>query len=356
MPQSTLFPHRPGVAQALIKVVIEIVGASELTCLFLAPLSTLNIELIDVNKKARTGAGFSRNWLEVALSSAALRASFLSTAFSGVDCMTTHSNKLLSLLRGRLRLMDLVTCPNARFLMVAVAVLLMAKSPVPVGSSAEPTSGPDDQAAKRFVEAEELRGQWEEQALRKAIEKYDEAASLWHPTTPGKSAEALQNAGDVYFILSDYKKALTSYERALEISRNAGNQVMALEALNSIGYAYIYLGENKKGLSYAMKVSHDCKRLPLAAAAADTMRRLEAEALNNIGEAYYGLGDLKGSLKVFAQALELYTVAKDRRGLALVQLNLGYSHTDIGDLQEAAENFRQSLSLWQEMDDRRGGP
>lgn len=210
-----------------------------------------------------------------------------------------------------------------------------------------------DQANRALAEAEALRAKWEEATLRQSIQKYEEAASLWQSVSPGKAAEAFKEAGDVYFILSDYKQALQYYERARAIFERIGDSLEELRLLNSIGYSYIYLSENRKALSYARRVRDDCRRLPSSVHDA-TRDSLKAQALNNIGEVYYAQGDLKGSLKMFKQALDLWTSANDRKGLALVHLNLGYSHTDIGNLAEASEQFQQSLALWQEIGDRHG--
>jgi CHAT domain-containing protein len=210
-----------------------------------------------------------------------------------------------------------------------------------------------DQAACALAEAERLRAKWEEEALRQSVQKYEQAASLWLNVSRAKAAVALRSAGDVYFILSDYKQALQYYGRALAIIKETGNRVEELQTLNSIGYAYIYLSENQKALSYARRVREDCRRL--SASINDAARDgLEAQAINNIGEIYYALGDLKGSLKMFKQALDLWTAVNDRRGLALAHLNLGYSYNDIGNLPEASEHYHQSLALWQEIGDRRG--
>lgn len=214
-------------------------------------------------------------------------------------------------------------------------------------------AAPSNQAGSAFAEAEALRAKWEEGALRQSVQKYEQAATLWWNVSPGKASESIRSAGDVYFILSDYKQALQYYDRALALIKETGNRVEELKTLNSIGYVYIYLSENRKALSYATRVREDCRRLPPSVNDA-TRAGLEAQAINNIGEIYYAFGDLKGSLKMFEQALHLWTSANDRRGLALAHLNLGYSYTDMGNLPEASEHYHQSLALWQEIRDRRG--
>jgi CHAT domain-containing protein len=209
-----------------------------------------------------------------------------------------------------------------------------------------------DSAAGAYSEAEQLLSRYEEGALRQAIVKYLEAAAAWGSVDARRAAAALRAAGDINFLLSDYKQALDYYGRALEGSREGRDDAGTLDALNSIGYAYIYLGENRKALSYVTRVRRDC-RGALPRSDEGEVRR-GAQALNNIGEIYYSLSELGKSLQCFSAAVELWTAAGDRRGLALAHLNMGYSYTDSGDLTGAQKNYRRSMELWQEVGDRRG--
>jgi CHAT domain-containing protein len=232
--------------------------------------------------------------------------------------------------------------------------LVQNYSPVAYAEDAATVKAPDDDRATRaFGEAEVLRASWEKEAMLQAVQKYEEAAAASLKLSPGTAAEALREAGDLYFIFSDYQQALAYYNRSLEIIKGTGHQVEELKTLNSIGYAYIYLSENQKALRYATRVSKESKRLP-PSVGDPTRYSLEARAINSIGEIYYAFGDLKGSLKMFTQALDLWGMAQERRGMALAHLNLGYSYTDTGNLQEATGHYHQALALWQEIGDRRG--
>lgn len=209
-----------------------------------------------------------------------------------------------------------------------------------------------DSAAGDFSEAEQLLARYEEGALRQAIVKYIAAAAAWEKIDLRRAAASLRAAGDIYFLLSNYQQALALYDRALERSREGRDDGGTLDALNSIGYAYIYLGENQKALRHVTRVRHDCGGA-LPRGDEDEVRR-GAQALNNIGEIYYSLSELEKSLRCFSDAVDLWTASGDRRGLALAHLNMGYSYTDSGDLTEARKHYRRSMELWQEVGDRRG--
>lgn len=203
--------------------------------------------------------------------------------------------------------------------------------------------------AKSFTEAEELRARWEQQALRDSIEKYKEAASQWNSIAPDKAIVALRSAGDIYFMLSEYSSALKEYQTALSLSRDL---VERLELLNSMGYVYIFLGQNQKALALETKVTQSLPKLP---ASVDYVRKinLQAQAINNIGEIQYGLGDLKASLKYFDDALKLWTTVNTKRGIALAHINFGYSFADTGDLLKASDHYGQSLAIAREIGDLR---
>jgi CHAT domain-containing protein/tetratricopeptide (TPR) repeat protein len=207
----------------------------------------------------------------------------------------------------------------------------------------------DEAGAKSFSEAEELRARWEQDALRQSIKIYKKAAQEWSSVAPDKAVVALRSAGDIHFMFSEYSSALKEYESALGLSRDL---IEKLELFNSIGYVYIFLGQNEKALGLQTTVMRDLNRLP---ASTDHVRKvnLQAQAINNIGEIKYGLGDLKNSLKYFDDALKLWTSVNNQRGMALAHINFGYSYGDSGDLLEASSHYSQSLAISREIGDLR---
>ena len=87
-------------------------------------------------------------------------------------------------------------------------------------------------ATKAFAEAEQLKLALEPSARLAAIFKYTEARRLWESAGEyGKAAEALCNAGNVYFSLSQYREALSQYQASLAIAQGAGNQLVRTHRL-----------------------------------------------------------------------------------------------------------------------------
>jgi len=203
---------------------------------------------------------------------------------------------------------------------------------------------------KLFAEADRLQGEWNKNDLRRAIEQYTQAVTIWGATSQiHEATAALQSIGEIYFVLSEYPTALDYFRRALVKSRVEGDRGGEIEALNNLGYVRVYQGQNLRALPYFRKALAECKAWRLS-----KDRRGEAQALNNMGEVYYSLGDLRRSLSLFNSALELWITASDRKGQALSHLNIGYAYYDMGDTQAASDHYQQSVLLWRAMDERRG--
>jgi len=210
---------------------------------------------------------------------------------------------------------------------------------------ATPRDQKEDAAVWAFAEAERLRAEWEEGSLRRAVEEYAAAATLWNSIGDrAAEAAALNGLGDVHFILNEYDKAEDSFVKALARSRAGGDRRGAAEALNNIGYVHLYRGRNPQALVYFERA--------LRHAGEDG--RVEAQTLNDMGEVYYSLGNLKRALSLFNRALALWQAAADRRGQALAHLNIGYTYYDMGDTRSASDWYEHSLPLWRAVGDRRG--
>lgn len=211
-----------------------------------------------------------------------------------------------------------------------------------------------ERAMKSFATGERLRAEWKEQSLREAIGHYTDATWCWQSIgSRRQAAEALESAGQVQFILSEYSLALRSYEQALSLSRNLNDELGIARAFDGMGYTYIYLGQNQRALICLERArSHLSKLRPLDG---ETERvRMEAELQNSLGEVYYSISDVKKAVDSFSRALSLWNRVGDRKGEALANLNMGYMSQNFGDLKGAQEHYDQSLSFWKAAGDKRG--
>ncbi|HYV10080.1 MAG TPA: CHAT domain-containing tetratricopeptide repeat protein [Pyrinomonadaceae bacterium] len=194
-----------------------------------------------------------------------------------------------------------------------------------------------------------LKLEWREASFKEAIAKYLEVQSKSKALGNYElAAEMAKNAGDVYFLLGDYRSALEQYREAQSLWRLARNGAGEMRALNLVGYVQVYSGQSETGLELALKSLNYYQRSP----SKDV--RFEAEAENCVGEANASLSRLHKAIEHFQRALDLWTAADDKIGQALAKLNLAYSHTDLGELEKAQNLFTESLTLYKREGDKRG--
>lgn len=211
----------------------------------------------------------------------------------------------------------------------------------------------DQESLSELAEqARVLKSQWREASLRSAIAKYREAeAKSQEARNYELAAEMARNAGDVYFLLSEYQNALQQYRAAQAFSQRARNRWAEMRASNLIGYVHVYLGKNQTALDLALAALRHYQNHQSDGREAF---RSKAEAENCAGEAHASLGKLHRSIEHFDRALDLWTDANDKSGQALATLNLAYAYGDSGDIQKAQDLFNRSLSFYQAEGDKRG--
>lgn len=209
-------------------------------------------------------------------------------------------------------------------------------------------------AQQSFARANSMRADWTEKSLRQALVNYDGAAIIWLSSRNLRSAAvASMGAGEVCFILGEYREALKRYKEAAEEARTAGARLEESQALSQVGRLYSYLGDNdkaQKSLVHALSF--------LAESSSDnqirTVKRAYAQALSNLGEINYSKGNLVESSGDFEHALKLSREVGDRRGEARVHLFKGYIAGGIGDPEKGVDEVSQALTLYKAVADKTG--
>src|ERR1041385_3322026 len=73
----------------------------------------------------------------------------------------------------------------------------------------------DNDARQATARAEGLRATGTEAALRKALEDYDKALSIWTSISDfANASKAALESGDIHFLFSEYAEALKRYKNA----------------------------------------------------------------------------------------------------------------------------------------------
>jgi len=208
-------------------------------------------------------------------------------------------------------------------------------------------------AQQAVAQASVLRADWTKNSLRRAIDKYEEAALIWlSMNNLQRAAAATIQAGEVCLILGEYQEALTHYRKAAAQANTAGAVVEESRALSEAGRLYSYLGDNgraERNVLAALKLlAPNSQVLELE------VRKDYAECLNNLGEISYSKGDLLKSSKQFEEALKIFDEIGERTEAARAHLFRGYIAGGLGDSEKAAAEISHSVDLYRAMRNKSG--
>ncbi len=177
--------------------------------------------------------------------------------------------------------------------------------------------------------------------------RYLEAAQMY-----AKSAEAekkspnprlvyltkeLNQAGDSYFKVGQYNKAIKCYVQTLVICKKLGTEAGVATALINIGSVYKVWGQYDKAIKYYEQALKIDKKLRKEAGV--------ALQLNNIGEVYRVWGQYDKAIKYFKQALAI-NKKLGKEGQVAIQLNnIGLVYSARGQYNQAIKYCEQALAI-----------
>jgi len=166
-------------------------------------------------------------------------------------------------------------------------------------------------------EAETLRENQTEKDLNAAIASFRKSATFFRAARlDNKAADAMRQVGDIYFTLSKYENALSSYREAQSLDGN--NSELVCPVVSHMARIYATRGQKSQADEYSNRALSQCNALP------DT--RFQAEALEARGESLWNSDGSPESAEFFNQAQELFGKANDTRSQAHALLMLAYAH------------------------------
>jgi CHAT domain-containing protein len=179
-----------------------------------------------------------------------------------------------------------------------------------------------------------------------ALTNYQQALTLFRQAGE-RNGEALvlNDMGPAYAALGQKQKALQVYNQAIAIWRETGNRQGEALTLNDIGRLYRDLGQQQTAMDFYNQA------LPVWREVGN--RSGEAMALSDMGRAYADLGQPQKALDYANLALPIFRETGNRRGQAMVLNTMGRDYTDMGDAQKAMDLDLQALALWREVKDQR---
>jgi putative nucleotidyltransferase with HDIG domain len=172
--------------------------------------------------------------------------------------------------------------------------------------------------------------------IPEAIQKYE--AAIEQAARAGErrtEAEALRRLAVVLHQRNERERAHDLCERSQHVARELGNNVLAGEALNTLGAMLWHegqLSEAKETLLRALDFE-------------DTSSELRARVEQNLGVVANIRGDLEDALAHYSRSLAEYQTIGDEHGCALAHHNLGIVSRHQERFDEADRCFRLSLEI-----------
>ena len=203
-------------------------------------------------------------------------------------------------------------------------------------------------AERAYMIGMHLRRQVDQESQRRSLEEFAKAGRAWHAAGfPYSEAEAFLLMGEAYFNLSDYPRAMETYNQAMPILQRIGNRGGEAWALSNIGRVHTSLGETQMALECHLKA------LELYRSADDS--RGIAIASTHLGATYDLLGEKQTALDYLEKALPFWRSQNDPKGEARALHSIGAVYASLGELQEAIRFYRKALPLWGEEFLRKAG-
>lgn len=153
-------------------------------------------------------------------------------------------------------------------------------------------------------------------------------------------ALSLRQQGYVYYVSSDYVKAMDFCIRALKVGEGMNNDFFNATIYNNIGNIYADLKNYSKALNYYSKY--------LAIAVKINSKVDEMNALINTGDIYTEINDLRSGLEYFNRALSIATKLNNKRISAAILNNIGEIYLKQKNEKEASVYFQKCLRLSEE--------
>ncbi len=183
--------------------------------------------------------------------------------------------------------------------------------------------------------------------VRRAITYYERGLEIARKREDKRGEGAfLGNLGNAYYSLGQVERAIEFFQQALDIDREIGYRRGEGADLTGLGNAYYSLGQVERAIEFFQQALTIDREIGY--------RRGEGADLGNLGIAYYSLGQVERAIEFYQQALTIAREIGDRRGEGNRLTGLGIAYADLGQVERAIEYYQQALTIAREIGDRSG--
>ncbi len=155
----------------------------------------------------------------------------------------------------------------------------------------------------------------------------------------------LQSRGLAYELLGQFDRALTDYQAALDLAREAGDRPTEWQTLLRLGHLWASRDYSKTG-EYFQEALELSRKLDDPAAV--------GRSLNRVGNWHTNLESAERARQHHLEALSIFERLGDRRNLAVTLDLLGMASSFDGDVIRGREYFHEAAQLFRQQGDRHG--
>ena len=152
--------------------------------------------------------------------------------------------------------------------------------------------------------------------------------------------------GQIFYKLSDFKKAIEFHENSLKIDKEIGDKAGESACYTNLGMAYDGLGNFRKAIELhenSMKIAKEIRD-----------KAGESKCYGNLGVAYRNLGNFRIAIGFHEDSLKIAKEIGDKAGESKCYTNLGAAYYSLGDFKKAIEFPENSLKIFKEIGDKAG--
>jgi predicted ATPase len=157
---------------------------------------------------------------------------------------------------------------------------------------------------------------------------------------------ALNQIGQVYFLMGEFDKAIENYRKGLKIAEREGNRRHQANCLNNIGFIHHQRGDYDHAIE-------DYKRSLIIREDINDQSGY-AESLRNVGRAYSEIGQPDLALDHYNKAVEISERIGDLRSLGEALNNIGVLLDDQLDSDGAYNHFEKCFLIKKKIGDQEG--
>jgi CHAT domain-containing protein/Tfp pilus assembly protein PilF len=230
-----------------------------------------------------------------------------------------------------------------KFLILVFSTLLLTElhsvwlNPVIFGSTvlAQTLNVRKTEADRLFQQGNE---QFDNSQFQEALQSWQQALIIYQQSgNQLEVATTLNQLGIAYFTFGKYQNAKQFHEQSLVIARKIGSKKEEVKSLNGLGNALCFLSKYQNAI--------ELHQQSLAIARQIGLNQEEVKSFNGLGNAYYGLEQKQKAVEFYEESLSLARKIDYKPGEGKALTNLGNIYRSSQQYGKAIELYEQSLII-----------